>query len=130
MEITEQKLKELTENYRCYYDSQEINEIHEGVVYFEDADEVKIEDINTNYLFVYETDEYDFPNDIRELVSTINKCKKDLSKFERGESFTGIVHNEYYLLMTEESLDELFEMSNLEDMYNSLSLNYFKKVRY
>jgi hypothetical protein len=128
--MTQKRLKELTEDYLCFYDYEPVNEFHEGVIYTDNGDEYNFEDIDFDYFYAYEKDEYELSTDIRELIQLINKAKKEINKFDKGKTFFGFIRNEYDLLMTEESLDELFDFENLERSLYDLEYCKFNLIKH
>jgi ATP-dependent helicase YprA (DUF1998 family) len=121
------KLEEYVNNYMCFYDLQIVNELHEGVLYMEDGDEYKVEDLDMDYFFAYDREELDINWDIRDMVKDINVCKRDLKKFEQGKNFLCFVVSEMEIL-TDEGLNELFDFDFLETKSNELNLYRYKKI--
>ena len=127
--MTRETLKELVDNYTCYYDGVSVVEFHEDVLYTDCVDEYKFEDLDFNYFYAYELEEYEMSFYLKDFVKIVDKCKKELNRFENGRDFFGIVKNEFELYQTEESLDELFNLYELPEVLNSLQYIKFNRVK-
>jgi len=126
--ISESELKELIENYTCFYDGDPINEFYEDVLYSDNGCEYNFDDFDEEYFHAYEMEEYTMTSDIRDFIKIVNKCKKELNKFENGKSFFGLVKNEFDLYGTDDCLDELFDFNNLEEVFTSLQYMKFNRI--
>jgi len=126
--VTKERLKELVENYNCFYDGDPINEFHKGVLYSDNGSEYNFKDLDFDYFYAYEIEEYTMTSDIRDFIKLVNKCKKELNKFENGDSFFGLVKNEFELYQTEECLETLFDFNLLEEVFNSLDYVKFNRI--
>lgn len=127
--MTKERLKEVVDNYICFYDLESVNEFHEDVLYMDSGNAINFDEINLDYFFIYEQEQYNMSSDIREFIKIINKCKKELNKFENGKSFFGLMKLENDLLMTEEALNELFDFNNLEASFNALEYCKFNILK-
>jgi hypothetical protein len=120
-----EEIKNLSEdgNYIVNYNGQIINEFSDEneTLYTDDGDEISYNnlDIENGFNIFEIKEEYDFENDIREVIKDLNRCKKDCSKYERGEKCFIIFETDTQSIFTSEMIDELYDIDVLENkLYN------------
>jgi len=126
--MNKEELKECLTKYMCYYDLNLITEFCEDILYSDSGKEYNYRDIDFSYFFVYKKEEYLFTSDLKDFMKLVNKSKKELMKFEKGNSFYGFLYKEWDLLLGEDHLDKLYDFYELKDTFDDLSYCKFTKV--
>ena len=126
--MNKEKLKEYLTKYMCYYDLNPVTEFCGDILYSDSGKEYKYRDIDFSYFYVYKKEEYQFTSDLKDFMKLVNKSKKELMKFEKGNSFYGFLYGAWNLLIEEDLLDKLYDFYELKDTFDDLSYCKFTKV--
>jgi hypothetical protein len=116
---TLQEIKYLFENgdFIVNYNGEMINEFSDEneTLYFENTgEEISYKDLVLANFNIFEIiEEYSLEADIRRIIRELAMCKKDFSKYERGENCFIIYEPDSQIIFTEETIDELYDLDYL-----------------
>jgi len=125
--MTREALKEILESeIQCYYDGVYVVEYSGGSIYLEDMSEVEFNDIKWDFFFKFEPlEETPFPSDLREIIKVLNKQSKEYRKFEQGKNFSSICEDCSNVILSEDTVEELYDFDNLRT-FNLVIKNFVR----
>jgi len=127
-------IKDMYENgsFIINYNGQVINEFSDEneTVYMDDGEEIPYNTLVAEDFNIFEIiGEYNLETDIREVIKDLNKCKKNFSKYERGENCFVIYEPDGQIIFTEETIDELYDLEYLTRKIYDIKVLKLKKIK-
>ena len=118
--LSKQELHDfMDQGFICLLDGVRIAEydIENDILYSDFQEDKKFEDIDFDYLVIYEIDEADsFNTNTIEIIKIIQHCIKEQSKFEKGKSC---------VCLMEDGCD-IYTVENMKEMLSDIDFLYRK----
>jgi len=113
-----------------FYDSERFEvDVQDNSIYTENAQTIKAEDIDLDYLWIYEADELELEDDINDYIKSLKKVMKGIDKIGSVKKLWVMSLGEEYNLAYEYYKEDWMNISFIADNWHSIKLFQFTQIK-
>jgi hypothetical protein len=114
-----------------FYDSERFEvDTNDNSIYTENGTTIKSEDIDLDYLWIYEADELELEDDINDYLKSLKKVMKTIDKIGSVKKLWVMSLGEDYNLGYDYYKEDWMSMSFITDNWHGIKLFQFTEVKY